>query len=78
MKEGKAIRDRQVKAIKTVLKESNFELKQVDNAAYSELDKAVVKIVNVRKYKNGWGSSFLYEVDVVVDMVVVVPSPQSM
>jgi hypothetical protein len=68
MKEGKAIRDRQVKAIKTVLKESNFELKQVDNAAYSELDKAVVKIVNVRKYKNSWGSSFLYEVDVVVDM----------
>ena len=70
MKEGKAIRDRQVKAIKTVLKESNFELKQVDNAAYSELDKAVVKIVNVRKYKNDWGSSFLYEVDVVVDMRV--------
>jgi hypothetical protein len=70
MKEGKAIRDRQVKAIKTVLKESNFELKQVDNAAYSELDKAVVKIVNVRKYKNSWGSSFLYEVDVVVDMRV--------
>jgi hypothetical protein len=68
MKEGKAIRDRQVKAIKMVLKESNFELKQVDNAAYSELDKAVVKIVNVRKYKNSWGSSFLYEVDVVVDM----------
>jgi hypothetical protein len=51
-----------------VLKESNFELKQVDNAAYSELDNAVVKIVNVRKYKSGWGSSFLYEVDVVVDM----------
>jgi hypothetical protein len=70
MKEGKAIRDRQVKAIKTVLKESNFELKQVDNAAYSELDKAVVKIVNVRKYKHSWGSSFLYEVDVVVDMRV--------
>jgi hypothetical protein len=68
MKEGKAIRDTQVKAIKTVLKESNFELKQVDNAAYSELDKAVVKIVNVRKYKSGWGSSFLYEFDVVVDM----------
>ncbi len=68
MKEGKAIRDTQVKAIKTVLKESNFELKQVDNAVYSELDKAVVKIVNVRKYKNDWGSSFLYEVDVVVDM----------
>jgi hypothetical protein len=68
MKEGKAIRDTQVKAIKMVLKESNFELKQVDNAAYSELDKAVVKIVNVRKYKNSWGSSFLYEVDVVVDM----------
>ena len=70
MKEGKAIRDTQVKAIKMVLKESNFELKQVDNAAYSELDKAVVKIVNVRKYKNSWGSSFLYEVDVVVDMRV--------
>ena len=70
MKEGKAIRDTQVKAIKMVLKESNFELKQVDNAAYSELDKAVVKIVNVRKYKSGWGSSFLYEVDVVVDMRV--------
>ena len=70
MKEGKAIRDTQVKAIKMVLKESNFELKQVDNAAYSELDKAVVKIVNVRKYKNGWGSGFLYEVDVVVDMRV--------
>ena len=68
MKEGKAIRDTQVKAIKMTLKESNFELKQVDNAAYSELDKAVVKIVNVRKYKNSWGSSFLYEVDVVVDM----------
>jgi hypothetical protein len=68
MKEGKAIRDTQVKAIKMVLKESNFELKQVDNVAYSELDKAVVKIVNVRKYKNSWGSSFLYEVDVVVDM----------
>jgi hypothetical protein len=68
MKEGKAIRDTQVKAIKMVLKESNFELKQVDNSAYSELDKAVVKIVNVRKYKNSWGSSFLYEVDVVVDM----------
>ena len=70
MKEGKAIRDTQVKAIKMVLKESNFELKQVDNAAYSELDKEVVKIVNVRKYKNSWGSSFLYEVDVVVDMRV--------
>jgi hypothetical protein len=70
MKEGRAIRDRQVKAIKMVFKESNFELKQVDNAAYSELDKAVVKIVNVRKYKNSWGSSFLYEVDVVVDMRV--------
>jgi hypothetical protein len=70
MKEGKAIRDTQVKAIKMTLKESNFELKQVDNAAYSELDKAVVKIVNVRKYKNSWGSSFLYEVDVVVDMRV--------
>ena len=70
MKEGKAIRDTQVKAIKMVLKESNFELKQVDNAAYSELDNAVVKIVNVRKYKNDWGSSFLYEVDVVVDMRV--------
>jgi hypothetical protein len=68
MKEGKAIRDTQVKAIKMVLKESNFELKQVDNSAYSELDKAVVKIVNVRKYKNSWGSGFLYEVDVVVDM----------
>ena len=27
MKEGKAIRDTQVKAIKAVLKESNFELK---------------------------------------------------
>jgi hypothetical protein len=50
------------------LKESNFELKQTNDAAYSELDKAVVKIVNVRKYKNIWGSSFLYEFDVVVDM----------
>ena len=70
MKEGKAIRDTQVKAIKAVLKESNFELKQTNDAAYSELDKAVVKIVNVRKYKNIWGSSFLYEVDVVVDMRV--------
>ena len=68
MKEGKAIRDTQVKAIKTVLKESNFELIQTNNSAYSELDKAVVKIVNVRKYKNDWGSSFLYEFDVVVDM----------
>ena len=68
MKEGKAIRDTQVKVIKEVLKESNFELKQTNNAAYSELDKAVVKIVNVRKYKKSWGSSFLYEVDVVVDM----------
>ena len=68
MKEGKAIRDTQVKAIKAVLKESNFELKQTNNAAYSELDNAVVKIVNVRKYKNDWGSSFLYEFDVVVDM----------
>ena len=68
MKEGKAIRDTQVKAIKAVLKESNFELKQTNDAAYSELDKAVVKIVNVRKYKNIWGSSFLYEFDVVVDM----------
>jgi hypothetical protein len=68
MKEGKAIRDTQVKAIKAVLKESNFELKQTNDVAYSELDKAVVKIVNVRKYKNDWGSSFLYEVDVVVDM----------
>ena len=70
MKEGKAIRDTQVRAIKAVLKESNFELMQTNNAAYSELDKAVVKIVNVRKYKNSWGSSFLYEVDVVVDMRV--------
>ena len=68
MKEGKVIRDTQVKAIKSVLKESNFELIQTNNSAYSELDKAVVKIVNVRKYKNSWGSSFLYEVDVVVDM----------
>ena len=68
MKEGKAIRDTQVKAIKAVLKESNFELKQINDVAYSELDKAVVKIVNVRKYKNIWGSSFLYEFDVVVDM----------
>ena len=68
MKEGKAIRDTQVKVIKEVLKESNFELKQTNNAAYSELDNAVVKIVNVRKYKKSWGSSFLYEVDVVVDM----------
>ena len=50
------------------MKESNFELTQTNNAAYSELDKAVVKIVNVRKYKNIWGSSFLYEFDVVVDM----------
>ena len=63
MKEGKAIRDTQVKAIKTVLKESNFELIQTNNSAYSELDKAVVKIVNVRKYKNDWGSGFLYEFD---------------
>ena len=67
-KKEKAIRDTQVKAIKTVLKESNFELTQTNNSAYSELDKAVVKIVNVRKYKNSWGSSFLYEFDVVVDM----------
>ena len=68
MKEGRAIRDTQVKAIKTVLKESNFELIQTNNTAYSELDKAVVKIVNVRKYKNDWDSGFLYEFDVVVDM----------
>lgn len=68
MKEGRAIRDTQVKAIKTVLKDSNFELTQTNNVAYSELDKAVVKIVNVRKYKKSWGSSFLYEFDVVVDM----------
>ena len=72
MKKGKAIRDTQVKAIKTFLKESNFELKQTNNPTYSELDGSVAKIVNLRKYKkNIWSEHFIYEIDVVVDMRIV-------
>ena len=67
MKEGKAIRDTQVKAIKTVLKESNFKFINPD-IAYSELTNAIIKIVNVRKYKKSWKENFIFEVDVVVDM----------
>ena len=67
MKEGKVIRDTQVKAIKTVLKESNFKFINPD-IAYSELTNAIIKIVNVRKYKKSWGENFIFEVDVVVDM----------
>jgi hypothetical protein len=67
MKEGKAIRDIQVKAIKTVLKESNVRFIDL-NMVYSELKNAIIKIVNVRKYENIFGNAYSYEVDVVVDM----------
>ena len=70
MKEGRVIRDRQIKAIKTLLKETNFNFTNVEDF-YRELTDAVVKIVNVRKYKKVWGSSYIYEVDVLVDMRVV-------
>lgn len=70
MKEGRVIRDRQIKAIKTLLKETHINFTNVEDF-YRELTDAVVKIVNVRKYKKVWGSSYVYEVDVLVDMRVV-------
>ncbi len=67
MKVGRAIIDTQIKAIKTLLKESVFRFTNVD-ANFSELTNAVVKIQNIRKYTKSWGEHFIFEVDVVVDM----------
>ena len=68
MKEGKAIRDTQIKAIKTHLKDNTIGFSGFDYG-WEELKNAVIKIVNVRKYKrNYWSSNFTFEFDVVVDM----------
>ena len=68
MKEGGAIRDTQIKAIKTVFKDTQFDMKPMAETGYDELTDAVLKIVNVRKYKKDWNENFIFEVDVVVDM----------
>lgn len=68
MKEGKVIRDTQIKAIKTVFKDTQFGMKSMAETGYDELTDAVLKIVNVRKYKKAWNENFIFEVDVVVDM----------
>ena len=68
MKEGKAIRDTQIKAIKTHLKNTTIGFGGFDYG-WEELKNAVIKMVNVRKYKRDyWSSNFTFEFDVVVDM----------
>ena len=71
MKEGKAIRDIQIKAIKTIFKDTCFDMKPMAESGYEELTDAVVKMVNIRKYRKAWNGSFIFEVDVVVDMKMV-------
>jgi len=68
MKLGKVIRDTQIKAIKNVFKDTQFGMKSIAETGYEELTNAVLKIVNVRKYKKAWNGNFIFEVDVVVDM----------
>ena len=68
MKVGKVIRDTQIKAIKTHLKDTTIGFDGFDYG-WEELKNAVIKIVNVRKYKRDyWSSNFTFEFDVVVDM----------
>ena len=68
MKVGKVIRDTQINAIKTHLKDTTIGFGGFDYG-WEELKNAVIKIVNVRKYKrNYWSSNFTFEFDVVVDM----------
>ena len=71
MKEGKVIRDTQIKAIKTIFKDTCFDMKPMAESGYEELTDAVVKMVNIRKYRKAWNGSFIFEVDVVVDMKMV-------
>jgi hypothetical protein len=70
MKEGRAINDTHTKVIKKLLKDQNLKMMGA-NGSYRELENAVVNVSSLRKYKNNWGSeTFIYEVEVVLDMRV--------
>lgn len=68
MKEGRAIRDKQIKAIKTIFKDTCIDMKSMAENGYEELTNAIIKIINIRKYENTYGNDYTYEVDVILDM----------
>ena len=68
---GKVILDKEIKLVKKLTK--NMEIKPLQNDGYyldSDLNSSVIKIKSIRKYKYKYEQSntYVYEVDVIVDM----------
>ena len=72
---GKAIKDKEILSIKKINKNMTITVDGRDNSGYDRyeiLSGSTIKITSVRKYKNRYYSerdnSFVYEVDVEVDI----------
>jgi hypothetical protein len=71
MEKGKLVKDKQISIIKKFLLKGILPMDKLYN--WSELENAVFKITNIRKYENPLNDyynekRYIYEFDVIVDM----------